>query len=94
MIRALGWAVVLAVALLAMVGCAVTANPTTTVEVPIGIPCDPPEVIAPTLPIDALDPEADTFEHVRALWASIERMEGYEIELRAAIDACRKGPTR
>jgi len=91
------WGFVAAVVVLlvaALLGGCAAVGTTTTIEVPIPVPCEPPEVAAPALPIDSLSPEADIFEHVRALWATVERMEGYESELRTAVDACRRGTPR
>lgn len=77
-------------AALLLAGCATSGVTTTTIEVPVPVFCDPPEVPAPAVPADALGPGADMFEHARALWASVERLEGHAAELRAALDACRK----
>lgn len=80
----------IATIVLALAGCAAQTASTVTVEVPIPVPCEIPEIAAPALPVDSLGPEADIFDHVRALWATVERMEGYEAELREAINACRR----
>ena len=88
----IAWGMVAAVAValaVALSGCAAPASTTTTVEVPIPVPCNPPEPAPPSIPVSGLGPDADIFEHVRALWATVERMEGYEAELRAAADSCR-----
>jgi hypothetical protein len=63
---------------------------TETVEVPIPVPCNPPQVDPPAKPIDGLDPAAMTiFESTRALWATVEALEGHAEQLRVSVDACR-----
>lgn len=70
-------------------GCALLNGTTTRVEVPIPVPCNPPAIEAPARPIDGLTPEANEFEYVRALWATLETLEGYTQHLEVAVDACR-----
>ncbi len=62
---------------------------TTTQEVPVAVPCNPPVVEEPALPIDGLSPDASIFDHVRALWASLKLQAGYAEQLKAASDSCR-----
>ena len=69
-------------------GCALL-NGVTKVEVPVAVACNPPHIDPPARPIDTLTPEANEFEFVRALWATIETLEGYTQHLEAAVDACR-----
>lgn len=70
-------------------GCAGLVE-TTTVEVPIPVACDPPQVLEPSKPVDGLDPaRATAFEFERALWATVEALEGHAEQLRASADACR-----
>lgn len=72
--------------LLALVGCSVR---TVTVQVPVPVPCTIPELPAPTLPVDSLKPdESNVFVIDRALWASIELLEGYVGQLQEAIKGC------
>lgn len=82
---ALGAGALLLAALLA--GCATTSH---TVEVPVPVPCEVPDVPKPALPIDAVPLDADIFAKVRALIASVELLEGDNDRLRAAIVGCAK----
>jgi hypothetical protein len=71
---------------LAIGGC---AHMTETVNVPVPVPCNPPKVEKPALPVDSLPQGSDIFSQVRALWATVETLEGYADQLTAALDACR-----
>ena len=74
-------------AALALSGCAIPV--TQRVEVPVPVPCDAPEVARPASPVDALPDDADAFETTRALWATVETLEGYAGQLEVAVAACR-----
>lgn len=97
-LESLGMALLLAVAaiLLALMltGCAVTSEPPRvelqTVNVPLPVECREPVPARPAMPTEALQPGADVDVWTRASMAEIERREGYEGELRAALDACRQ----
>lgn len=81
-----------AVALLVLSGCATTQpGDPITVRVPVPVPCDPPAVQRPAMPVDSLAPGSDVFQVARAHWAEREIREGYETQLRAAVDGCRGG---
>lgn len=68
----------------AFTGCA-TCEP---VLVPVTVPCKPPEVERPIMPTEWLATfTLDGF--VQAAAAEIERREAYEMQLRAALDACK-----
>lgn len=69
---------------LAVSGC---ATRTVTVEVPkpIPVPCVAPAVREPQYPTGG----ADIYEKVRTLLAELELRKGYEVELQAALAACR-----
>ena len=54
------------------------------VKVPVPVPCHPPEIIEPVY----FSGNGDIYEKVRALLAELELRKGYEIELRAAVEAC------
>lgn len=82
------WAIVLLSVLAALPGCA-TLNGLGRVEVPVAVACTPPAIPAPSLPIDAVSPNANEFEFARALWATIETLEGYTQHLEAVVDVCR-----
>ncbi|MFE1574308.1 hypothetical protein ACFIQG_21295 [Comamonas odontotermitis] len=80
-----------AILLSAMVlaGCATT--PTVELQkVNIAVPVESREPMPerPTMPTEQLAPGADTFELLRAALAEIDRREGYEIQLRAALVNC------
>lgn len=87
---AVTWCIAGAVALIviaALTGCA--AQTSNIVHVPVPVPCEIPDVLAPSLPIDVLVPDADIFTIDRALWASIERLEAHVERLSALLDGCR-----
>ncbi len=75
-------------AFLLLTGCA-NLGLTTRVEVPVSVACNPPHIDPPSWPIDSVAPQANEFEFVRALWATLETLEGYTQHLEAAVDACR-----
>lgn len=75
-----------------LAGCAAAVPPppaTVTVEVPVPVYCEPEVPLAPALPVDALRPGAGLHEVARALWASLELLEGHAERLRAAAESCR-----
>ncbi len=80
----------LLVGTLLLTGCAAFGT-TTRVEVPVSIPCRPPAIEAPSRPVDGLTSQANEFEFSRALWATLEVLEGYVQHLEAAIAVCRNG---
>lgn len=82
--RTVSFAYVLAL----LTGCAILTR-TERIEVPLVVPCDPPGLQAPSRPIDGVNGQADVFEHIRALWATVEVLEGYVGHLEAAVGACR-----
>lgn len=69
-------------------GCA-GIMPTAKIEVPVPVACNPPAIESPSRPIDSVHPQANEFEFSRALWATIETLEGYVQHLEAAVAACR-----
>ena len=66
-----------------LTGCA--AKPQTRT---ITVPCRVAMPQRPTMPTESLSPDASLDAFVQAAAAEIERREGYEQELRAAIGAC------
>lgn len=58
------------------------------VKVPVPVECREPIPDRPAMPTDALAEDADPFELLRAALAEIDRREGYEIRLLAALLAC------
>ncbi|MEG1202946.1 MAG: hypothetical protein RSD57_19560 [Comamonas sp.] len=74
---------------LALAGYAVT--PTVEVQkINIAVPVESrgPIPERPTMPTEQLAPGADAFQLLRAALAEIDRREGYEIQLRAALANC------
>ena len=76
-------AAVLFVSAVYLSGCA--ADPQTRT---ITVPCRVTMPARPLMPTDGLTPDATLDAFVQAAAAEIERREGYEAELRAAIGAC------
>lgn len=73
-----------------LAGCA-ASPPAVRVEqvrVPVPVPCRVTEPARPLMPTDALAPDAALDAFTAAAIAEIERREGYEGELRAALAAC------
>lgn len=62
-----------------------------TVRVPVPVPCKAPMPQRPAMPTEALTADAALDDFVQAAAAEIERREGYEVQLRAAIEACAGG---
>lgn len=73
------------VALLA--GCATTMQP---VKVPVPVECQVAVPERPAMPTDALRPGATLDAFAQAAMAEIERREGYEVRLVAALGVCTK----
>jgi hypothetical protein len=79
---------VLALLLLLMTtGC---ATRTVTVQMPIPVPCEMPDIPKPALPIDTVPQDSDIFVIDRALWASLELIEGYVVQIQTAMAGCRQ----
>lgn len=77
-----------AIALASLAGCGST-GPIGTVRVPIPVACQETMPPRPAMPTDGLQAGRTTLhEYVRASQAEIERREGYELQLRAALAAC------
>jgi hypothetical protein len=72
---------------LLLVGCE-TAPRLITVNVPVPIACQATEPVRPAMDTEALALDAPVDEQARAMRAEIERREGYEGELRAALRGC------
>lgn len=80
------WLVV-CIALL-LTGCA-TPERIVQVRVPVPVACQVAEPQRPIMDTETLAIDAKIDEQARAMRAEIERREGYEGELRAALRACR-----
>ncbi len=59
-----------------------------TVKVPVPVECREPIPDRPAMPTEALAGDADSFELLRAALAEIDRREGYEVRLLAALLIC------
>ena len=60
------------------------------VKVPIPVECREPVPDRPAMPTESLKPGVRLDRFAKAAMAEIERREGYEVQLRAALDNCRK----
>lgn len=80
---------ILLLAALALAGCgAVPRVEVQEVKVPVPVECREPIPDRPSMPTEALADDADPFELLRAALAEIDRREGYEVRLLAALMAC------
>ena len=75
-----------AMAVIALTGCA--AQPLTTIKVAVPIECRETEPQRPIMPTEALPATAKLDAFVQAAQAEIERREGFEQRLVAALRAC------
>jgi len=74
---------------LALAGCgAVPRVEVQEVKVPVPVECREPIPDRPRMPTEGLAEDADPFELLRAALAEIDRREGYEVRLLAALVAC------
>lgn len=72
-----------------LAGCAVQKHvEIQQVKVPVPVECREPEPERPVMPTEALAPGVALFELVQAALAEIDRREGYEVRLRAALRIC------
>ncbi|WP_159917886.1 hypothetical protein [Pantoea sp. 18069] len=60
------------------------------VKVPVPVECREPTPDRPSMPTESLADDADPFELLRASLAEIDRREGYEIKLVAALENCKR----
>lgn len=81
----------LAAASLLLAGCAAAPRvETLQVRVPVPVACLEPVPERPSMPTEGLQPGASVDDFTRAAQAEIERREGYEVQLRTALDNCRQ----
>lgn len=73
--------------LLVLVGCASPA-PAGRTLVPVPVECREPVPERPAMPTELLLPGAHPWVLLRAALAEIDRREGYEVQLRAALVVC------
>lgn len=75
--------------LLVLGGCASSPRvEVQTVKVPVPVECREPIPDRPNMPTEALADDADPFELLRAALGEIDRREGYEVRLLAALTNC------
>lgn len=77
---------VVCMAAVMVVGCAAPARVVTSVPVPVA--CQEQIPARPVMPTESLPEDASTHAFVVASQAEIERREGYELKLLAALQAC------
>jgi len=73
---------------LALTGCNATMSGITKVPVPVACQEEVPD--RPIMPTESLSAEATLDQFVQAAAAEIERREGFELKLHAALTACVK----
>ncbi|BFO56855.1 MULTISPECIES: hypothetical protein [Comamonadaceae] len=81
---------VMLLAMASLAGCAgTTHSDVLQVRIPVPVACREPVPGRPSMPTEALRPDASLDDFARAAMAEIERREGYEGRLAAALEACR-----
>ena len=80
----------LIVAAALLTGC---ASKQETLRVAVPVPCRVAVPQRPAMPTENLTPDASLDDFVAAAAAEIERREGYEVQLRAALEACAQAKT-
>lgn len=80
--------VLLILAAVAMSGCA--SKGTAPLRVAVPVPCAVQIPPRPQMPTEALRADVSLDDFVAAAAAEIERREGYEVQLRAAIEGCNR----
>ena len=89
---ALQWVCVVALVLCALAGCG-TAPPRVEIQrvnVAVPVECKEPTPARPVMPTEALRPGATVDQFAQAAMAEIERRDGYEVQLVAALVVCTK----
>lgn len=82
-------AVIAAAAVLLLTGCeAAPRVEIQRVNVAVPVACQEKAPERPVMPTEALRPGATVDQYVQASAAEIERREGYEVQLRAALAIC------
>ncbi len=82
-------ATILLLGALALAGCgSVPRVEVQEVKVPVPVECREPVPDRPNMPTEALADDADPYDLLRAALAEIDRREGYEVRLLAALMAC------
>lgn len=81
----------LLLAALVLAGCATAPRvEIQTVKVPVPVECREPIPDRPSMPTEALAEDVNPFDLLRASLAEIDRREGYEVKLVAALENCKR----
>lgn len=86
-LRNIATVILLAAAVAMLMACAAPGG-SQTVKIPVPVACQENEPTRPVMPTERLQPGATLDSFVQAATAEIERREGYETELVAALRAC------
>ena len=82
---------ILIAAVVVLAGCATAPRvEIQAVKVPVPVECREPTPDRPSMPTEALAEDADPFDLLRASLAEIDRREGYEVKLVAALENCKR----
>lgn len=81
--------IIILIASAMLAGCAAPRVEIQRVSVPVPVACQEPMPPRPVYPTEGLRPPVTLDAFAAAAMAEIERREGYEIELVAALEACR-----
>lgn len=73
-------------AVLLLTGCGTTQH--VQIKVPVPVECKEPVPDRPAMPTEALTPGAAPWVLLRSALSEIDRREGYEVTLRAALVVC------
>jgi hypothetical protein len=87
---ALQWVCIGLLVLCALAGCS-TAPPRVEIQrvnVAVPVECKEQAPPRPGMPTESLHPGADVDQFAQAAMAEIERREGYEVQLRTALQSC------
>lgn len=87
---ALQWVCIAVLVLLALAGCGTVPTRVEIQRINVAVPveCSEPIPDRPVMPTEALRPGATVDQFTQAAQAEIERREGYEGQLVAALSAC------
>jgi hypothetical protein len=81
-----------AAALALLAGCSTAPPERVQTRVPVPVACHEAVPERPVMPTDALAPGVAPWTLLRAALAEIDRREGYEVQMRAALVACTTEP--
>lgn len=81
--------IIILIASAMLAGCAAPRVELQRVSVPVPVACQEPVPSRPAMPTEGLRPPVSLDAFAAAAMAEIERREGWELELVAALEACR-----